>query len=393
MYVADKSGDDTWTQSLHTSFGYSLRRNLNSLPIRLVELNATVMPNVAWLPNPALRKVTADSPDLIHLHWAQNGFVPLSWLRTLGDTPLLWTFHDMWPFCGVLHNEYEDGQRFHKPYTSANYPPERSGFDIDAMVWRQKQKLYADLNVAAVAPSRWLADKARQSVLWKNRRIEVIPNGLDTDIFKPVDRSLARRLFNLPEDKTILLSGAMYARDDINKGYAKLRAALDQLGSAAHDFHFAVFGMDEPSQPENLPYPVSYLGVIKDEISLASLYSAADVMVVPSLQESFGQTASEPMACGRPAVAFNTSGLRDVIDHQRNGYLAHPFDPADLARGILWVLEDPMRWRSLCESARNKALSTFASSAVAQRHLSLYQELLEPQSSPRSASNALLEHC
>ena len=119
------------------------------------------------------------------------------------------------------------------------------------------------------------------------------------------------------------------------------------------------------------------MGILRDPYTLAALYSAADVMIVPSLQESFGQTASEALACGTPVVAFNTSGLKDIIDHQRNGYLAKPFEPTDRAAGIRWVLEKTARHQSLSEHAREKVLSTFSLPTVVKQHQEIYQRQLQ----------------
>jgi glycosyltransferase involved in cell wall biosynthesis len=114
-----------------------------------------------------------------------------------------------------------------------------------------------------------------------------------------------------------------------------------------------------------------------DGTSLVCAYSAADVMVVPSIQESWGQTASESLTCATPVVAFKATGLKDIVDHQQNGYLANPFEIEDLAQGIAWVLEDTERYQKLRHSAREKAEREFALELQARRYLSLYSEILE----------------
>jgi glycosyltransferase involved in cell wall biosynthesis len=100
-------------------------------------------------------------------------------------------------------------------------------------------------------------------------------------------------------------------------------------------------------------------------------------MCVPSLQESYGQTASEALACGTPVVGFAATGLLDIVDHRQNGYLARPFDCGDFAAGIEWVLHETAADGRLSRSAREKAEQEFDVDRVAQLHAALYRELLE----------------
>jgi len=108
-----------------------------------------------------------------------------------------------------------------------------------------------------------------------------------------------------------------------------------------------IFGSSEPKDSQNFRFKTHYLGHLYDNVSLVTLYSAVDLIVVPSLQEAFGQTASETMGCGTPVVAFGRTGLLDIIDHKENGYLAKPFDTTDLANGIEWVFNAP-NYKDLC---------------------------------------------
>ena len=116
-----------------------------------------------------------------------------------------------------------------------------------------------------------------------------------------------------------------------------------------------VFGSAQPDPPLELGFPVHYLGKLQDNRSLQMAYAAADVTIVPSIEEAFGQIASESLACGTPVVAFANTGLADVVDCHRNGYVAKYCDTADLAAGIAWVLEDSTRHRSLRLGARHES--------------------------------------
>ncbi|MDP0489990.1 MAG: glycosyltransferase [Verrucomicrobiota bacterium JB023] len=379
MLVGDKSGSDPATIALHNNFTNSLRRNLDRLPLALDKAPSSIAwRTLAWLPNRKLQAaLQREEPALVHIQWTQNGFMPLSLIPSI-EAPIVWTFHDLWPVCGSFHHEYENDLRYPGAYTASNRPRDRKGLDLDRRVAVRKAKIYQTAPIHAIVPSRWMAEQVKASYLWQDRPLEVIPCGLDTRLFKPLDRAFARQLLNLPSEKTLILFGAMYAGSDKNKGYSQLRAALDQLSLPQDQVELAIFGMSAPAPGEEpLPYPAHWLGVLRDPQTLAALYSAADVMVVPSLQESFGQTASEALACGTPVACFDTSGLKDIVDHKENGYRAQAFDASDLARGIDWILEQPDRHQQLSLAAREKVLATFSLEQVVSQHLSLYHKLVE----------------
>jgi glycosyltransferase involved in cell wall biosynthesis len=238
----------------------------------------------------------------------------------------------------------------------------------------RKSRAFSDTDITVVAPSNWLAECARESSLFQDSRIEVIPNGLDTDVFYPWDMKTARSAFQLNQEETIVLFGSVNATSDPRKGFDLLDDALNHIQS--ENLRLVVFGSSEPTDPPNLNYPTTYTGYLHDNQSLAFLYSAADVMVVPSRYEGFGQTVSESMACGTPVVAFDATGPSDSVDHRKNGYLAEPYDPEDLARGINWVLEDQKRRNDLSKQARVKAKEEFSLEVAANRYKKVYKSII-----------------
>lgn len=332
------------------------------------------------LPTALGRTVKHTRADIVHLHLLSKETMSIAQIGRIRQ-PVVWTFHDMWAFCGTEHYPPEEtAGRYTNGYTVVPPPDGHSGIDLSRWTWHRKQKHWKAEHMTVVTPSRWMADCARKSVLFRSSRIEVIPNGIDTSVFKPLDKTFARNVLNLPKDKPLILFGAMKATSDTRKGFNLLYPALQQVAIQTQTEvqpELVVFGASKPEQEYNSGMKAHYTGRINDEIGLALLYAAADVFVAPSRQDNLPNTVMESLACGTPCVAFNIGGIPDMIEHKRNGYLAQPFDVKDLAQGLTWVLEDAVRRQGLSQYARKKVENEFTIAHQVQRCTSLYEELLQ----------------
>jgi glycosyltransferase involved in cell wall biosynthesis len=330
-----------------------------------------------WFPAALLKSIDRFAPDLIHLNWICKGFVPIEAFARFKQ-PLVLTLQDMWSFTGGCH--YTLGcDRYtvscgHCPQLQSNREA-----DLSRSVWQRKAKAWRNLDLTVVAPSKWMAECAGESSLFRDMSIEVIPFGLDTNVFKPIDPLFARELLNLPKAKHLVLFGAIDAIGDTRKGFHLLQQALDRLIEMGWGdrIELVVFGSSKPDNPLDLEFPVHYLGKLQDDLSLRIAYAAADVMIAPSIEEAFGQTASESLACGTPVVVFANTGLADIVDCHHDGYVAKYYDTADLARGIAWVLEDSERHRRLRQAAREKAERKYTMQTQAHRYQSLFHKILD----------------
>jgi glycosyltransferase involved in cell wall biosynthesis len=309
--------------------------------------------------------------DVVNLHWVGGETMSIEDLGRIRK-PVVWTFHDMWPLCGAEHFA-DDGAdaRWRSGYFPHNRRSGASGLDIDRYTWNRKRRAWHN-PVQVVTPSRWLANCVGASSLMKDWPVAVIPNVIDTDIFKPLDRVHSRHALSLPLDRKIVMFGALGGVRDARKGYDLLRDALNILSAEPGEIQCVVFGQGEPERASSIPFPIKWMGHIHDDTTLALLYSAADVMVTPSRQENLPQSATEAHACGCPVVAFDCTGLPDVVVHQETGYLARPFDPADLAHGIAWVLADMPRRARLGAAARDRALQLWSPGAIVPAYLALF---------------------
>lgn len=313
--------------------------------------------------------------DILHLHWVNLRFLPLDKLPK--DKPIVWTLHDSWPFCGVCHC-FLECERYQIQCGCCPQLESDDPRDLSHRVWLRKKTLYKGLDLHVVTPSRWLATSAGSSSLFRGFPVSVIPNCLDETVFRPLSESeLSPRWRSLQEEKfgkKYLIFGAMNATKDKIKGFSILMSALLILEKRRPDLELLVFGAKESDLQMNLKMRVHYLGYVRQVEELVSLYNLSSVAVVPSLTEVFGQTASEALACGTPVVAFRCTGIQDVVDHQVNGYLAAPYDPEELATGILWCLEND-RDGHLSKNARCKVLENYTSKTVGKQYAGLYRFL------------------
>ncbi|MGB9082396.1 MAG: glycosyltransferase family 4 protein [Desulfuromonadaceae bacterium] len=379
LYVQRKFGDDPLIDGprslLGKAFGF-VRPTIEQHMFGISPKKVNGPFSASFLPDGLAAQVAGMAPDIIHLHWVAR-MMRLETLQRLG-VPIVWTMHDSWAFTGGCYLP-GDCTRYRESCGACPVLGSAGGLnDLSNRIWQRKRKSWQRLNMTIVAPSRWMAACARESSLFCNSRIEVIPNGLDVNRFKPVDQRTARDILSLPQDRKLILFGAKSATKDRNKGFHLLVQSLQELSSGSEHndaIELLVFGSSEPDPPPAPGFMTHYLGWQHDDAALALLYAAADVFVLPSLQESLGYTAMEAMACGTPCVAFNQGGVPDLVDHLQNGYLAHPYEPVDLARGIAWVLENEGRRKRMSLQARQKVEQEFTVEKVAERHIALYREL------------------
>ena len=201
--------------------------------------------------------------------------------------------------------------------------------------------------------------------------MHVIPNGIDTKLYKPIDKGVARKILNLPQDKKLVLFGALNPTGEERKGYHFLPEVMNQL--TEENVEVVVIGSAHPQTRKAFSCPTNYLGKLNDDSSLVLAYSAADVVILPSIQENLANTAVEALACGTPVVAFDIGGNSDMIEHLKNGFLAQPFDCNEMSEGVQWVLQQPEE--EMRHNTRTKVLQTYTYDRVAQSHIQLYQSL------------------
>lgn len=377
MLVEDKQRDDSTVLSPKSKIAKGWAKfvpHLDALPLSLYPQRERSSYSMQWMPDRVAAKIARIAPDAINLHWVNAGYIQVETVAKF-KKPIVWTLHDMWAFTGGCHYSGEC-DRYTKSCGSCPQLHSSSNWDVSRLLWQRKAKAWQNLNLTIVTPSTWLAERARASSLFQGLRIEVIPNAIDTEVYKPVDRTIVRQLLNLPQDKHIILFGANNATADRRKGFHLLLAALQQLSETKQQqIEIVIFGASQPSNPPDFGFKTYYLGKLHDDISLSLVYAAADVFVAPSIEDNLPNTVMEALACGTPCVAFKIGGMSDLIEHQICGYLAQPFVVEDFAQGISWILENPERHHQLRKNARNKVEKNFTFSIQSNRYLDIFNQI------------------
>lgn len=319
------------------------------------------------------------NPDIIHLHWIIS-MLSLENIETMvkaTHAKIVWTTHDMWAYTGgchynlnITHNKtinFCDKWQTH----CKNCPNIHGKVEEDKsfQYFNNREKHLKNLDITFISPALWAKNHLSKSSLFSHKKSYHIPNPYDIEIFKPYDLVKSRTLFNLPLDKKLILFGNIYNKI---KGGLFLDNALQHLSHLSKNIVLVSFGKN--NQVKNKKFSCVNVGEIKDEKSLAKLYSACDVMAVPSIIDIGPSTAIEAMLCETPVVAFDVYGPAEYIEHKINGYLATHYNTKDFARGLEFVLFSNNT--SLSKQARKKAVTIFEKTLIAKKHMEVYNTIL-----------------
>jgi len=316
--------------------------------------------------------------DVIQLFNLHGGYFPIGLLPELSrHAPIVWRLSDMWSMTG--HCVYSGNcERWRSgcgkcPQTKGHVA---LGIDTSALLWKQKAKLYSQCDITVVAPSSWTERLARESPLLSMFPIQRISNGLDTQVFRPIPRSIACEIMQYDPAVRRILFVAHGLDNNLRKGGPKLMEALRLIGPQAN-VELVLAGVGGVTwEQAGLPIPVRRAGYITDDRFMAALYSCADLMVVPSAVENLPNTLLEAMACGLPAVALNVGGMADAVKDGLTGYLVEQDDVAGFSTKIMHLLDNIDLRAVMGKAARQLIEREFTSAIQADRFATLYEETI-----------------
>ena len=309
--------------------------------------------------------------DVVHLHWVAT-FVNygLFFPALAPRQRVFWTLHDMAPFTGGCH--YASGcEGFLRACGSCPILGSRKETDLSRRTWERKQRALSridDRQLVVVTPSHWLAGEARRSSLFGRFEVRVIPYGLDLDVFRPIAKPDARERLGLPRDASVLLFVAD-SLDNPRKGMAHLLAALDELPAGVAPL---LLTLGSGHGDMGSPLRHVHLGKLTAEDEVAAAYSAADLFVIPTLDDNLPNTVLEALACGTPVVAFASGGVPEMIEDGITGALVPRGDASALSARIAQLLHDRATLTAMSAAAPRRAAKNHDLCGQARKYADAY---------------------
>jgi len=313
--------------------------------------------------------------DLVHFHLIQNGYFSLlalpfvTWLK-----PAIWTVHDSWALTGHCVYPY-DCTRWKTgcgncPYLATTFPMRK---DRTAFMWQAKRLTYRASRIELVVASEFMLNMARQSPLVSHLRVHKIPFGVDFGVFAPRDSRACKKALGIP-DESIVIAFRSTAYEF--KGLRHIVACLERL-ETTRPITLLTFNEKGLLTAVAGRYPMVELGWVQDERLMSQAYGAADLFLMPSVQEAFGMMAMEAMACGKPVIVFDGTALPEVVHAEEGGGVVVPQGDTDaLLAAIRRLVENDEERRRIGEQALAIARREYDVNLHIERMIALYREVI-----------------
>ena len=375
LYVNKKTINDksikTSPYIINKNF-HTLRTNLISKLIKITNPKIKSYNSLSILPSSWPKFINNSDIDLVHLNWINAEMMSIEDITKI-QKPMIWTFHDMWPFLGSLHLSDDEKFTRNTNFTNKKFLDKIS--NLDEWTYFRKKKNWKN-PIQIITPSSWLENCVKQSEIMKNWPLETIPHPIDIDFWKPNNKEISRKILGINNQKTILVYGADGGIKSYNKGFDLLLKSLQKIKHHHKDLILCIFG-EEGQINTQLDFQVINYGKITDDKKIREIYNASDLCVVPSRKESFCQVALEAQSCGVPVLAFSIGGLKDILINKITGYLIKPYDLDSFASTINKFIENKKDHSVLKVNARKRVETFFSMSSVAKKYINIYRKILK----------------
>jgi glycosyltransferase involved in cell wall biosynthesis len=325
--------------------------------------------------------------DVVNLHWVADLLDYRSLPRIAARHPIVWTFHDMNAFTGGCHYSGLCGRFVERCGSCPQLMTTTNDVDFTRRVLERKREVLSRVprsRLTVVSPSNWLAKEARRSALFRDFDVRVIPNGIDLQEFRPMERSEARRRLKLPANARIVLFVAEQVADR-RKGLRLLLKAFQEIRDVPG---LLLVTLGRGGYEATTSHPTQHLGELHASDDLCAAYSAADVFAIPSLQDNLPNTILESMACGTPVVGFDAGGVPEAVVDGYSGLVASTGDSSAMASALQRILEDRSLQSVFSRNARRHVEREYAIALQVRRYAALYQELVDRSTSDDDAASS-----
>ncbi|MGA9377421.1 MAG: glycosyltransferase family 4 protein, partial [Phormidium sp.] len=316
--------------------------------------------------------------DILNFHNLHGNYFNYLAIPSLTEEkPAVYTLHDMWSFTGHCAYSY-DCDRWKMGCGNCRYPDTYPSVNMDHthIEWKLKNWVYSRSNLTIVAPSKWLAEQAKQSML-KRFDIHHIPYGIDTQAYQPLDSQQCKTILGIPEGKKVLLFGAGSIRDPRKGGDLLLQALQNLPNSLKSETILLTLGDESEEISEQVGMETLNLGYVVSDRLKSIAFSAADLFVIPTRADNLPLMLQESIACGTPIVSFKIGGVPDIVRPGITGYLAEPENAFDLSQGIIEIMEDKKLREQMSQQCRAIAMQEYSLLIQAQRYIKLYNKILQ----------------
>jgi glycosyltransferase involved in cell wall biosynthesis len=311
--------------------------------------------------------------DIINLHWIA-GFLDLNsfFCSIPNHVKVVWTLHDMNAFTGGCH--YNMGcERY---LIGCGKCPQLGSImpnDLSSQIWNRKKNIFSQVDISKlhiVTLNEWMASEIRNSPLINKFPLSIVPNGLDTSVFKPDNKSTSRKFLGIKSNARVI----MFAADSITnkrKGFEYLVAALSKLKDIQD---ITLLSVGQYKNDVNIEIEHINVGNISNDKWLANIYNAADIFIAPSIQDNLPNTVMEAISCGIPVVGFDVGGIPDMVRPGLSGLLVKKNDIEGLHEMIRYLLVNDGLRASISKRCRKIAVSEYALEVQAKRYAEIYNE-------------------
>lgn len=345
---------------------------------KILKKDNFVKNSISFFPTQLHKFINKSDYDIIHMHWINGETISIEDIGKI-TKPIVWTIHDMWPFSGSKHYTFKKQWKY--GYSKNNTNTDKNimnlkNVNIEKFVWSRKLKNWKN-KIYIVGVSKWLSNCASESYLMKRFPVLTINNTLDTNFWKPKNKNACRRYFNIPQNIKLIGFSSLGNNNTYLKGKDLFLSAIEKITHAKEKIGIFSIGDSNNFFKEINNIKIYTMPRLDNDEIIKKFYNSLDLIVVPSRLESFGQIASEASSCGIPVVAFNATGLKDVILHKKNGWLAKPYKAKQLAKGIDYILGlKPRSYKKICLSGVKLANQNFSSDLISDKYIKLYRKIL-----------------